>query len=214
MDEATSSRQPINSSKSYANLNATTTCSPAFAAERARLMFGCYRRSDAADPETYTAAVAMVLAHYPAEIVKAVTDPYGGLPARKTDSGWSGLPDVADVKQACEGEAVRRERLAKLAALPPPSFRRVRPPPAGAGALATVLIRPDFPRYAAMLERTQTADPREWRQDEEGCLWVAWSWLETSAMKMKAFQPFTDDQLRERYGVKPARPLDDEEIAW
>lgn len=83
-------------------------------------MFGCYRRGDANDPDTYVAAVAMVLSKYPADIIKTVTDPYSGLPARKNENGYSGLPDVADVKEACEAEAVRAERIKRYAALPKP----------------------------------------------------------------------------------------------
>jgi len=52
-------------------------------------------------------AVAAVLADYPEETIRYVTDPRSGLPARKkrdprTGNEWTGLPDVADVKAACE----------------------------------------------------------------------------------------------------------------
>ena len=173
-------------------------------------MFGCYRRSEAADPETYTAAVAMVLAHYPADIVKAVTDPYSGLPSRKTEGGWTGMPDVAEVKAACEAEAVRRVRLADLAALPAPSRKRLPAPPAGPGAFATVFVPPEAPQYEKMKRRTQTADAREWRYDDQRQgIWVAWSWFERNDQEMHKFVPFTDDELRARYGVpQPAQPLE------
>ncbi len=36
-------------------------CPPQFAAERAALLLGCYRRGDANYPETYSAAIAAVL---------------------------------------------------------------------------------------------------------------------------------------------------------
>jgi hypothetical protein len=62
-------------------------------------MFGCYRTGDANDPETYTAAVAAVLAEYSPEVVCAVTDPRKGLPRKLK---W--LPSVAEVAEACEQE--------------------------------------------------------------------------------------------------------------
>jgi hypothetical protein len=46
-------------------------------------MFGCYRRDEAADPDTYVAAITMVLSRYSAEVVEAATDPFSGLPSRK-----------------------------------------------------------------------------------------------------------------------------------
>lgn len=178
-------------------------------------MFGCYRRTEAADPEIYVTAVAFVLSKYPREIIEAVTDPYAGLPSRKNEKGYSGLPDVADVKEACEAEAVRRARLAELAALPKPDFnrRRLRPPPAGPGAWATILVGMDTPQWPRMVELAKSGktDPREWRWDAEegGAIWVAWSWLDGPAKAAKRFVPFTDDQLRALYPVK--KPVDTEE---
>jgi hypothetical protein len=168
-------------------------------------MFGCYRRDQAADADTYTAAITMVLAHYSAEVVKAVTDPYGGIPSRKTENGWSGLPDVADVKEACEAEAARLDRLAEYAKHRTP-LRRLRAPPAGPGAFATILVKPDSPQYERLKALTADADHREWKVDDQG-LWVAYSWLVESKGPMKRFKPFSDDQLRNIYGTSPAREL-------
>lgn len=94
-----------------------------YATERAKLMFGCYRRGDANDPDTYVAAVAMVLAKYPIEVIKSVTDPYSGLPGRKSEAGWSGMPDVADVREACDAEARRLDMIERYRKLPPPAPR-------------------------------------------------------------------------------------------
>lgn len=68
-----------------------------YAAQRARLLLGCYRTGDANDPETYVAAVAATLAHYPDEIITEVTHPVSGLPSRQK---W--LPSVSEVRMACE----------------------------------------------------------------------------------------------------------------
>lgn len=68
-----------------------------YAMQRARTMFGCYRKGDAHDPDTYVAAVAAVLAEYPDETIWTVTDPRVGLPSKV---GW--LPTVKEVRDACE----------------------------------------------------------------------------------------------------------------
>lgn len=69
----------------------------AYAAKRTAILFGCYRKGDANDPEIYTAAVAATLAEYSQEVVEYVTDPRTGLPAKLK---W--LPSVAEVREACE----------------------------------------------------------------------------------------------------------------
>ena len=74
-------------------------CSLSIAADRTRALLGCYRKGDAEDPEVYTTAVAAVLARYPEDVVKRVTDPRGGLPGT---SQW--LPTVHEVRAACETE--------------------------------------------------------------------------------------------------------------
>jgi hypothetical protein len=80
---------------------------PIIAVERAKLMFGCYRKGDAADPETYAAAIAAVLANYPLETVLRVTNPVHGLPSR---SNW--LPTVKEVREACDEIEQRKQRFA------------------------------------------------------------------------------------------------------
>lgn len=72
-------------------------------------MFGCFRRGDANDPDIYVAAITAVLAEYPEEVVKHVTDPRTGIP-RKTNF----LPTVAEVDYACSERAafcIGRDRL-------------------------------------------------------------------------------------------------------
>ena len=70
-----------------------------WAAERTGILFGCYRRGEANDPEIYTMAIAATLAEYPREVVEHVTDPRTGLPAK-----LKFLPSVAEVREACEDQ--------------------------------------------------------------------------------------------------------------
>ena len=98
-------------------------------------MFGCYRKGDANDPDTYTAAVAAVLSEYPEDTIRHVTDPRTGMPSRprvdRTGRSYTGLPDVGDVRLACEDhyrptrlamdrEAAERRQLAERKRLMPP----------------------------------------------------------------------------------------------
>jgi len=69
---------------------------PGYAAERAKILFGCYRRGEANDPDTYVAAITAVLAEYDVETIKHVTDPRTGLP-RKTNF----LPTIPELDKAC-----------------------------------------------------------------------------------------------------------------
>jgi hypothetical protein len=59
-------------------------------------LFGCYRRGEANDPDTYVAAITAVLAEYDTETIKHVTDPRTGLP-RKTNF----LPTIPELDKAC-----------------------------------------------------------------------------------------------------------------
>jgi hypothetical protein len=68
-----------------------------YAVLRARLLLGCYRRADAADPDVYVSAISAVLAKYPEDVITAVTDPAGGLPIKQDF-----LPTVREVYLACE----------------------------------------------------------------------------------------------------------------
>lgn len=60
-------------------------------------MFGCFRKGDANDPETYVAAITATLARYPENIIIAVTHPATGLPITSDF-----LPSVKEVYEACE----------------------------------------------------------------------------------------------------------------
>ena len=68
-----------------------------YAAQRAKLLLGCYRTGEANDPETYVAAITAILARFPEQVITTVTHPATGLPSKK---GW--LPTVKEVFDACE----------------------------------------------------------------------------------------------------------------
>ena len=76
-----------------------TPCPPQIAGERARLLVGCYRKNEVADPDAYISAICAVLANYPETVVRKVTHPLDGLPGRLQ---W--LPTIAEIKAACDAE--------------------------------------------------------------------------------------------------------------
>ena len=75
------------------------SCSPKIAAERARLLFGQFRKGDAADPNVWVAAVVALFTGYPESVVRRVTDPRIGL-----GSAAPFFPSLFDVRHACEAE--------------------------------------------------------------------------------------------------------------
>lgn len=90
-----------------------------YAAERARLLLGCYRTGEANDPETYVAAITAVLSRYPEQVITSVTHPVSGLP-----SSIKWLPSVTEVREECEravlpiaSNLARQKRIAEQMAL-------------------------------------------------------------------------------------------------
>jgi len=69
---------------------------PEFAVARTRLLIGCYRKADFADPEIAARAFVSVLARYPEDVVIKVTEPATGIPSKLK---WP--PSIAEVVEAC-----------------------------------------------------------------------------------------------------------------
>ena len=169
---------------------------------------GCYRRDEAHDPEAFAAALALVLSSYPADIARLAGDPRAGIVAAFP----LGLPNVGQIKQFLDTALMRRERFARLGALPKPEPRRLPPPPAGPGARAKCLIRSEHPHFSDFLERAKApgADPRDFRIVPEG-VWVALAWLPTHAAPSAArqFAVPTDEELARIY-ARSKRPQEGE----
>jgi len=86
---------------------------------RATILIGCFKKSDANDPEIYFSAVVAVLTKYNPDVVGAVTEPTTGLPAKLK---W--LPSIAEIVEACEDEAASVQSRQPPKALPAPRYRR------------------------------------------------------------------------------------------
>jgi hypothetical protein len=138
------------------------------------MLFGCYRRGDANDPDTYVAAVAAVLARYDADLIREVTDPNTGI--QTTQKHMTFLPQSGELKVYCEGVAARKERMQRLGALPAPDFSRARlaPPQPAPGDLATVFVPATNSRYPSLVEWSKTADPRKFKFEKRPGIWVSY----------------------------------------
>lgn len=154
--------------------HSTSPHQAAYAMERARLLFGCYRRGDANDPDTYVAAIARVLSSYDAELIREVTDPLTGIVT--SEKYMSFMPNAGELKVYCEGVAARKERLKRLGSLPPVDFSRARlaPPERQPGDKATVFVPASNSHYPALKKWSETADKRLFKFEERPGIWVSY----------------------------------------
>jgi hypothetical protein len=147
-----------------------------YAAQRARLLFGNYRRGDANDPDTYVAAMAAVLTLFDRALIAEVTDPRTGI--QTTERFQTFPPQPGELKRYCDTIVAHRDRIRRLAELPSPlpvSHRLANQ--SQAGSLANVFVPQDHSRYAGLCEWTNTADPRLFRvgisSDQRPGLWIS-----------------------------------------
>lgn len=147
-----------------------------YATERAALLFGCYRRGDANDPDTYVAAIAAVLSLYDLDIIREATDPRTGVQTSEKFAAF--MPNSGELKAYCEAIAARKHRLEQLAKIPRPlpvshQIEAARAP----GEFANIFVPEWHPRYARLCEWTKTAAPKFWKfgPSSEGVvgLWVS-----------------------------------------
>ncbi|WP_375413073.1 hypothetical protein [uncultured Bradyrhizobium sp.] len=158
-----------------------------YATERARVLFGSYRRGDANDPDAYVAAVAAVLSIYDVNLIREVTDPRTGIAT--TEKFMSFMPNAGELKVYCDGVAARRDHIRWLGALPAPDFSRARlpPPPRLPGDLATVFVPASHPRYSLLLAWSETANERLFKFESRPGIWVSydtWDQRQTVAQKL------------------------------
>lgn len=136
-----------------------------YATQRAKLLFGGYRRSDAHDPDTYVLAVAAVLACYDEQIIREATDPRSGISTR--GKFQSLMPNSGEMRQFCEELAARRQRMTDYQALPSTRSVAARLPPPdpltrAPGWRANLFVRAGYPGYERMCERAKGAHCGDW----------------------------------------------------
>lgn len=136
--------------------------------KRATLLFGCYRRGDANDPDIYVAAIAAVLAMYDDEIIMSVTDPRSGITT--TDKFGAFPPNSGEMKAYCDGVASRQDRIGHYASLPRPAGRVALPaPPPKDGRRANLFIpRQNTQLFEKMCRLAEHADRADFEIMPEG----------------------------------------------
>jgi hypothetical protein len=176
-----------------------------YAMERAKVLFGCYRRGDANDPDQYVASIAAVLTLYDADLVRQATDPRSGI---STDEKFCNyMPNSGQLKVYCDAIRDQRARIAHLGSLSlKPSVRLI---DRSAGRNANVFVPADSKHYQRCAKIATLADAADWKHDQEGRpgIWIALNLFNGSERKNGAFKPVaapTDAELRAHYGVREA----------
>lgn len=138
------------------------------------MLFGCYRRGDANDPETYVRAIAAVLSVYDTELIREVTDPRSGI--MTNEKYMSFMPNAGELKVYCDAIASRRERLQRVGSLPRPDFTQARlpRPEPQPGDKATIFVPASNSRYPQLLEWSKTADLRLFKFEQRPGIWVSY----------------------------------------
>jgi hypothetical protein len=184
------------------------------------VLFGCYRRGDANDPDRYVAAIAAVLTLYDFEIMREVTDPRTGI--QTTEKFMTFMPQSGELKHYCDGIAERKYRLEQLAKIPRPvpASRRLEAPERAPGEFANIFVPEGHPRYARLCEWTKTAAPKFWKfgrsSDNRPGLWVSldvWEGNKQAAVAPKSapdwstlkLKPETLDTMADRLEPQQSR---------
>lgn len=176
-------RETSTKTSSQSSTSGTSPHRAAYASQRARMLFGCYRRGDANDPETYVAAIAAVLARYEPDLIREVTDPNTGIHA--TEKHMTFMPNVGELKVYCESLAARRDRLRNLGArrVPDPDQARIEAPKPQPGDLANVFVAETHARYSHWCEWAKSSEPRLWKygksSDGRPGIWIAHNALDS-----------------------------------
>lgn len=179
-----------------ATTSSTASARSTIAAERARILLGCYRRNDAIDPDSYVLAITAVLAMFDPELIREVTDPRTGISTDERYAKWP--PNSGELKLYCEGKAAVKARIQRYAAMPKPDFSRPRlsAPEPRPGRRANLLVRRGMPRYDEMCERARSgnADPAEFQFVPEG-IRVSLAWWDRSRIgEWREIEPFRHER--------------------
>lgn len=157
-----------------------------------RQVLSSYRRDDFADPDGFLVQLGMVLERYPDAVIRDITSPLTGIQRR---TKWP--PSIAEVVEACDAEVARLARIAQAS-----SYRTAPRAERAPQHRANVFVPADNPRYAALVEKSRTADPMDWKWDNvRPGIWVALGWVDEEAgpTVRHSLSQFTVDDLRAIY---------------
>lgn len=126
----------------------------------------------------------VVLAHYPPAVMERVVHPMHGLPGR-----LKFIPTLAEIREACAAELeamehARRRHEAHGPPIDPEQLRRPLPAP----PRANLFIAATHPTYRGMIERSESADARDFHfgagpDGRTQGIWVPWDWHRAGAVQ-------------------------------
>lgn len=173
-------------------------------------IYSAYRRDQWDDPELFVTQVGTVLNSYSLPVIDYISHPLTGIQIKSEFP-----PTLKQVKDACDEEQARRDRLAKFEAHP----HRVRyvPPeiPNHPGCRCNLFVHADAPQYPALLAWSQSpqADVRDYKLDDHGRagLWVSLSIFNDlhQLHHVRGFKTLSDAELRAHYGQREAKSAKD-----
>ena len=130
-----------------------SNCSLDEALGLAGVILGCYKKSDCADPEIFAAATVSVLSRFPADVAKAVADPYSGLPSRLK---W--FPAIQEIREACEAESSKiKHRVEAVLRVNAQFSERDRVEAMGDGERRKAFIKTEMAKIERLLAGSSTA---------------------------------------------------------
>lgn len=190
--------EPFNKPRTTSSQNyghSTNQRQAIYAMERAKMLFGCYRRGDANDPDIYVGAIGAVLSSYEIDLIREVTDPRTGI--QTSEKFMTFMPNPGELKVYCDSVAARRDRLQRLGSLPlpDPSQRRLARPEPRPGDLATVFVPAENVRYPKFVEWAKTANPRLWKygvsSDNRQGIWISYDTWDLRQIATKKLSDIT-----------------------
>ena len=181
-----------------------------YAMERAKVLFGCYRRGDANDPDQYVASIAAVLTLYEPDLVRQATDPRSGI---STDERFCNyMPNSGQLKVYCDAIRDRRARVAHLGSLPPLKPSAPRLTDRSAGRSANVFVPAKSKHYQRCAKIATLADAADWKHDPDGRpgIWIALNLFNGSERKDGDSSPWPRQLMPSCARItEPARLLPD-----
>jgi hypothetical protein len=101
--------QPQDDSQNWQNGDISRSgLDPVYCLRKAQMVFGCYRRDEANNPEIFSAAIAAVFEGYSREVVERAADPRTGIASQ-----YKFLPAVQEVREFCDRESQRQHRMSQ-----------------------------------------------------------------------------------------------------
>jgi hypothetical protein len=169
-----------------------------------KVLLSSYRRDDYADPDGFVAQVGVIMERYPERVILAATEPTY---SRSIQRRYQFPPNIKEVADALEEEAVEQHRLAAAARQPKPISNWAYVPPRNdPGCRANLFVGEDLPQYAAVMEwaRGPLAEAQDWQigsRDGKAGLWISLGVWETFSKRVpRSWKSPSEAEIRASLG--------------